>query len=253
MSVAPPESPSGFLVLDKPAGISSARALNAVKFRLPRGMKVGHAGTLDPFATGVLVVLVGRATKQCERVMGLPKGYEATLKLGATTATLDPESPEVITEGAQPPSAPAIERVLGRFVGDVVQVPPAFSAVKVSGRRAYELARGGSDVQVPPRSVRVDKLRLISYDWPTLQVELLCGRGFYVRSLARDIGTVLGTGAYLTALRRTVVGPFQVEAAAQFNAHPLTLLPLDWLEHASSACTSAPHADAGVGEPARRL
>src|SRR5690606_36991517 len=120
------------------------------KRRLPRGTKVGHAGTLDPFATGVLVVLVGRATRRCEDVMGLPKRYEATLRLGATTETLDPESPEQPVPGAAEPTTAELARVLAGFQGEIEQVPPAHSAIKVAGRRAYDLARAGESVKLPP-------------------------------------------------------------------------------------------------------
>ena len=225
------EKPAGFLVLDKPAGLSSAKALNAVKRRLARGTKVGHAGTLDPFATGVLVVLVGGATRLCERVMGLPKRYEATLRLGATTPTLDPESPEQPVPGAVAPSLDAVKRVLAGFQGEIEQVPPAHSAIKVDGRRAYDLARAGESVQLPPRKVRIDRVELFGFEWPNLRLAVECGRGFYVRSFARDVGEALGTGAYLTALRRTHVGPFSEGMAISTEGdEPLPLLPLEWLE-----------------------
>ena len=231
MAGAPPEKPSGLLVLDKPAGISSARALNAVKARLLRGTKVGHAGTLDPFATGVLVVLVGRATKLCERVMGLPKRYEATLRLGATTETLDPESPEQQVAGAVPPALGEINRVLAGFHGEIQQSPPAHSAIKVGGRRAYDLARSGDFMQLPARKVRIYRVECFGLDWPDLRLAVECGRGFYVRSFARDIGEALGTGAYLKALRRTHVGPFAREMAVNLaDGGPLPLLPEQWLE-----------------------
>jgi tRNA pseudouridine55 synthase len=228
----PPQKPSGVLVLDKPAGISSARALNAIKGRLPRGTKVGHAGTLDPFATGVLVVLVGRATRSCERLMGLPKGYEAALRLGATTPTLDPESPESLTlpPGVPPPAREQVQEVLLRFVGEIEQAPPAFSAIKVAGRRAYDLARGGEAVSLPPRRVRVDAIGLLDCVWPELRIFVRSGRGFYVRSLARDIGEALGVGAYLTALRRTFVGPFTLGMAAPPGNQAPALISLSQLE-----------------------
>ncbi len=228
------EKPSGFLVLDKPAGVSSARALNAVKRRLPRSTKVGHAGTLDPFATGVLVVLVGAATRQCEAIMGLPKGYEAHLRLGATTATLDPESPEIATSPPPvPPSREAVLSVLERFRGEILQVPPAFSALKVAGRRAYDLARGGREVRLKPRMVRVYRLELLEYAWPAMNIALECGRGFYVRSLARDVGEALSTVAYLSALRRTFVGPFTQNLSIRDVPDPPPLLAPDWLQDRS--------------------
>jgi tRNA pseudouridine55 synthase len=214
---------TGIINLDKPAGLSSARAVARVKRLLPRGTKIGHAGTLDPFATGVLLLLVGKATKQCERLMGEAKQYDATIKLGATTATLDPESPEEPIEtsstGFQPvhsgseeahglKTRATIEATLQQFVGEIQQRPPAFSAMKIGGQRAYKLARGGHDVQLEARTVRVYGIELLDYAWPLVRVRIDCGRGTYIRSIARDLGEALGVGGYLTQLRRTRIGPF---------------------------------------------
>jgi tRNA pseudouridine55 synthase len=218
---------NGIITLNKPAGISSARAVARVKRLLPRGTKIGHAGTLDPFATGVLLLLVGKATKQCERLMGEAKRYEATIKLGATTATLDPESPEepfAKSGTGDPPvlfdvnshgrvARATIEQLLRGFIGEIPQRPPAFSAMKVGGQRAYKLARGGHDVQLEPRTVRVYAIELLDYGWPLLRVRIDCGRGTYIRSIARDVGEALGVGGYLTQLRRTRVGAFDVSDA----------------------------------------
>lgn len=225
---------NGIINLDKPAALSSARAVARVKRLLPRGTKIGHAGTLDPFATGVLLLLVGRGTKQCERFMGEPKQYETTIKLGATTATLDPESPEepFRSTGFQPvlPSSEeehglktraTVEEVLKHFVGEIQQRPPAFSAMKVGGRRAYKLARSGEPVQLDPRTVHVYGIELLDYTWPLLRVRIDCGRGTYIRSIARDVGEALGVGGYLTQLRRTRIGSFDVTNAVtleQFEA-----------------------------------
>ena len=147
----------GVINLDKPPGLTSARAVTAVKRLLPRGTKIGHAGTLDPFATGVLLLLVGRATKACERLMDAPKQYETTVKLGASTATDDLESPEIVTESLppEPPAAADVEAALRPFVGEILQRPPAFSAMRIDGRRAYDLARQGKPVELKPRPVRV--------------------------------------------------------------------------------------------------
>lgn len=207
--------PYGIFNIDKPVGVSSARIVARIKRLLPRGTKVGHAGTLDPFATGVLLILVGRATKLCESLMGAAKGYDATIKLGATTATLDPESAEIVTEGAKSVDDVAtIQAVIDRFIGVIPQRPPAFSAMKIAGRRAYDLARKGQEVELAERPVRIDRIDILSYRWPELRIQMECGRGTYVRSLARDIGEALGTGGYLTQLRRTFVGPYRAEAAA---------------------------------------
>jgi tRNA pseudouridine55 synthase len=216
--------PEGFLVLDKPAGQTSARALDAVKRRFGRGTKVGHAGTLDPFATGVLVALVGRATKKSNDVMAMPKTYDATLRLGVTTETLDPESAEVPDVSAKPAAMERVTAVLAACRGEIQQTPPAYSAIKVAGRRAYDLARGGADVVLPPRPVMVYDLQLIEYAWPTLRISMRVGRGFYVRSLARDLAIALGTTGYLTDLRRNAVGCFEVEKATGVEGE---LLPLE--------------------------
>ena len=215
----------GILNLDKPAGPSSAAVLNRLKRLLPRGTKVGHAGTLDPFATGVLLVLVGRATKSCERLMDQPKRYDAAIRLGATTATDDPESVAVPWPGAVPPTADAVAAVLPRFVGRVLQRPPAFSAMKVGGRRAYALARGGAEVVLPPREVNVYGIEVLSYEWPTLRLRVDCGRGTYVRAIARDVGETLGVGGHLSELRRTRVGPFDASDAVGPDALTAETLP----------------------------
>lgn len=207
------DAKDGVLLLDKPAGISSAGLLNRVKRLLPRGTKIGHAGTLDPFATGLLIALVGKATKKCETVMGQPKTYLATVKLGAITDTLDPESAERIVGGPVPDRA-AVEQALAAFAGDVRQVPPAFSAMKVNGRRAYDLARKGHEVELAPRTVKVYRLTLVRYEYPHVDLDMEVGRGFYVRSLARDLGAALGSAGYLTALRRTRIGGYGVDDAA---------------------------------------
>lgn len=198
----------GVLNIDKSAGRSSAYVVNGVKRLLPRGTKIGHAGTLDPFATGVLLLLVGRATKLCERLMDEPKQYEATVKLGATTTTDDPESPETPTIDVMPVGVDAVRAAIAPLVGDVLQRPPPFSALKVAGRRAYDLARRGGTVELEPRRVRIDSIALLEYEWPLARLRIDCGRGTYVRAIARDLGAALGVGGYLTALRRTAVGPF---------------------------------------------
>jgi tRNA pseudouridine55 synthase len=208
----------GILNIDKPPGPSSAAVLNRLKRLVPRGTKVGHAGTLDPFATGVLLVLVGRGTKLCERLMDLPKQYDATVRLGATTATDDPASPPQPWPDAVPPTAEQVAAALPRFVGRILQRPPPFSAIKVDGRRAYDLARGGADVALPPRPVDVYAIELLAYDWPILRIRVDCGRGTYVRAIARDLGEALNVGGHLTDLRRTRVGPFDVTAAVTPDA-----------------------------------
>lgn len=208
----------GILILDKPPGMSSARAVSAVKRLLPRGTKIGHAGTLDPFATGVLLLLIGKATKACERLMDSAKQYDATIRFGATTATDDPESPaEPWTprsgEGS-PPMQDAVREKLAAMVGVIQQQPPAFSALKIGGRRAYDLARKGAEVKLAPRPVRIYGIDLLSYEWPDLRLRIDCGRGTYIRSIARELGEKLDVGGHLTQLRRTAIGEYRIENAS---------------------------------------
>jgi tRNA pseudouridine55 synthase len=208
----------GIINLDKPAGLTSARAVSRVKRLLGGKVKVGHAGTLDPFATGVLLVLVGRATKTCEQLMGLSKTYDAVVHLGATTPTDDVDSQETAWPGAAPIAIEAIHETLAQFVGETLQKPPAYSALKVGGRRAYVLARLGRAPKLSARMVRIDSIELLSYYWPLLSIRVRCGRGTYIRALARDIGEKLNVGGYLTALRRTSIGAFDVSSAVSLES-----------------------------------
>ncbi|MHC4954938.1 MAG: tRNA pseudouridine(55) synthase TruB [Planctomycetota bacterium] len=199
----------GVLVLDKAAGISSAKALNAVKQRFGRKTKVGHAGTLDPFATGVLLALVGDATRLSALAMALDKEYRATVRFGWRTDTLDPDG-EVVAEldpGRAPPDG--LDEAVRAFVGEIEQQPPAYSALKVNGRRAYDLARKGEATELAPRRVHVYAMEIESVRWPEVDVLVRCGQGTYIRALARDLGEALGLPASLTALRRTAIGPFR--------------------------------------------
>jgi tRNA pseudouridine55 synthase len=211
---SPSTNPNGIINVDKPSGPSSARVVAQVRQRLARHTRIGHAGTLDPFATGVLLLLVGRSTTRlCQRLMALPKSYDATVKLGATSGTDDPTSPECLAPGAPVPTRQQIQAAVARFVGDILQQPPVYSAIKVGGRRAYQLARQGKVVQLPARTVHVDRMEVADYTWPLLYLRIECGRGTYIRSIARDLGRQLGTGAYLTQLRRTRIGPYHVADA----------------------------------------
>jgi tRNA pseudouridine55 synthase len=199
---------SGILNLDKPPGLSSAAALNRIKPLLPRGVKIGHAGTLDPFATGVLLVLIGKATRSCEQLMNLPKSYETTIRFGATTPTDDPTAEPAPVPGATAPTPEQVAQAINLFTGVIQQKPPVFSAMKIAGRRAYDLARKGKAVELAARPVRVDAIGILSYQWPDLRLTIDCGRGTYIRAIARDLGQALAVGGYLSALRRTKVGPF---------------------------------------------
>jgi len=215
----------GILSIDKPAGITSARVVSHVKRVLPRGTKIGHAGTLDPFATGVLLLLIGRATKLCEQLMESPKQYVTTVRLGATTDTDDLDSPEHPTPNVIYPTIEQIQSTLLQFIGTIQQRPPAYSAMKVGGRRAYALAREGQPVPLAERPVRIDDLRLLSYEPPDVRLQIDCGRGTYIRSIARDLGERLQCGGYLTQLRRTRVGRFTADEALSLEKLSETTLP----------------------------
>jgi tRNA pseudouridine55 synthase len=207
----------GLIVLDKPAGITSAGALNRVKHLLDRSTRIGHAGTLDPFATGVLLLLLGKATKSSEMLMNQPKSYDATIKLGASTSTDDLESPEIPWPGAAEPSLDEIKSAAAHFSGIISQIPPAFSALKLAGQPAYKLARRGTPVDLKPRDVRIDRFEVISWHWPLLKIRVDCGRGTYIRAIARDIGKMVNTGGFLTELRRTRIGALDISVAVPLD------------------------------------
>ncbi len=221
---------NGLLVVDKPAGLSSMDVVRRVR-RAAGDARTGHAGTLDPLATGVVICCLGRATRCVERLMELAKTYEATVDLSAFTSTDDAEGEAEPVEAASPPRREAIEAACTRLTGWIDQRPPAFSAVHVGGQRAYKRARRGEAMEMPVRRVRVDAIEVLGYAWPRLELRVTCGRGTYLRSLARDLGVMLGTGGYLTALRRTAVGPYSVEQAVPIERceRPITqddLLPM---------------------------
>jgi tRNA pseudouridine55 synthase len=202
----------GLLIVDKPAGITSRKVVDRVEHWFP-GVRIGHAGTLDPLATGVLVLCLGQATRLIEYVQELPKTYEARIRLGAWSSTDDAEGP---LEQVPDPPVPTDDRLrdaLSRFVGWIEQIPPAHSAAHVQGQRAYRLARRGKPVALTPRRVWIERIHLHQYRFPDLELTIECGKGTYIRSLARDLGQVLGCGGYLTALRRTRIGPFRITEA----------------------------------------
>jgi tRNA pseudouridine55 synthase len=210
----------GLLVLDKPGGLTSRAALDRALRWFPRGTRMGHTGTLDPLATGVLVLCLGAATRLAEYVQRMGKTYRAGLLLGARSDTDDADGTVTPTAGADAPGAAALRECLAGFVGTVEQVPPAFSAAKVTGRRAYDLARQGHEVALTARSVRIYGIDVLRYAWPHLELEVRCGKGTYVRSLARDLGDRLGCGGLVAMLRRTRVGPFTAEEAVSLEATP---------------------------------
>ncbi len=201
----------GILLVDKPKGMTSNRVVTAVKRRF--GVKVGHAGTLDPLATGVLPLLVGEATKIASHLLHDRKVYETVMHLGVVTDTLDAEGQVTDRRPVPELTAGDMKSVLDRFVGDSEQIPPAFSAIKIDGRRAYSLARSGREVAIPSRKVTVYSMELRAMDLPRVTVRMEVSGGTYVRALVRDIGQALGCGAHVEELRRLVHGPFRVERA----------------------------------------
>jgi len=219
-----------FLYINKPYRMSSFGALAHIRYLVSKKIhvkrvKMGHAGTLDPLATGVLILCTGKATKQIETLQMHDKEYTATLQLGATTPSYDMEHEVDATYPTAHITRELIERVLAGFVGDIQQVPPLFSAVMVDGHRAYKLARKGSDVELKAKPVRIDELELTAFDPATMQmsIRVVCGKGTYIRSLARDIGAALDSGAYLTALCRTRVGNVRIEDCQTFDSFPAWL------------------------------
>jgi len=252
-----PTPVAGLLVLDKPLGFSSAKAVAVVKARLRRGgqpksIKVGHAGTLDPLATGVLVILVGKATRLQDRVMAGEKGYLTGVDLSAFTTTDDAEGERDEVRVETPPTRAQIEAVLAEhFTGEIQQTPPAFSAIKRGGKRAYAEARAGREVTLQPRPVTVHSIGVVDYDYPSLTLDIACGKGTYIRSIARDLGERLGTGGTLSSLRRTKVGEFTIDQAVTIDGLP-DPLPLSELRtndetRALIAKLSPPAGPAGHG------
>ncbi|MCQ2083915.1 MAG: tRNA pseudouridine(55) synthase TruB [Bacteroidaceae bacterium] len=204
------------LCFDKPYRWTSFDVVGRIRRLLCRKMgikklKVGHAGTLDPLATGVLIVCTGRATKQIDTLQAGTKEYIATLRLGATTPSFDLEKPIDATYPTEHITREMVEQVLERFKGEIQQVPPTFSACKVDGKRAYEMARKGKEVELKPKTLVIDEIELTDCSLPDITIRVVCSKGTYIRALARDIGQALDSGAHLTALRRTRVGKYAVQ------------------------------------------
>lgn len=202
----------GILNLNKPKGVTSRDVVNVVQ-KLVRPIKVGHAGTLDPMATGVLVVCLGKATRLISKIQDRPKSYVAEFTLGQTSDTDDSTGKVTETDIAEPIDQHAIHDALEHFVGKIQQVPPAYSAVRVKGQRAYKMARDGQQVELQAKEVNVHSVNIVHYDWPKLVVDVRCGSGTYIRSIARDLGQALNTGGLMSALQRTQIGPFSVKQA----------------------------------------
>lgn len=219
------------ICINKPYRMSSFGALARVRYLISQRLgvkrvKTGHAGTLDPLATGVLILCTGRATKRIDELQAHTKEYTATLQLGATTASYDMEHPVDATYPTEHITRELIETTLPKFVGEIQQVPPAYSACKVNGDRAYKLMRKGRDVELKPKTLRIDEIELLWFDPEKMQmsIRVVCGKGTYIRALARDIGEALNSGAYLTALCRTRVGDIRIEDCIKLDDVPA------WLE-----------------------
>jgi tRNA pseudouridine55 synthase len=220
------EAISGWICLDKPEGLGSTQAVGAVR-RAFNANKAGHAGTLDPLASGVLPIALGEATKTVPFLADAAKAYRFCIAWGETTTSFDREGPVTATSTARP-TREEVTQALKAFIGEIDQVPPAFSAVKVAGERAYALARRGETPELAPRRVRIHDARLLAHDAETSELEIECGKGFYVRSLARDLAAVLGACGHVSALRRTAVGAFT-------EARAITLVFIDELCHRGAA------------------
>lgn len=209
------------ILIDKPAGLSSFGVVARVRRRLSmeagKKVKVGHTGTLDPFATGLLILLANKATKLSNQFLKLDKWYEATICLGKTSTTGDPEGEIAEQNTEKVPTLEEVKAVVNQFVGQITQTVPAFSAVKINGQRAYQLARRGEAVSMPTRQIEIYSLEILSYDYPELVIRTHVSSGTYIRTLGEDIGKALGVGAYLTSLRRTQVGDYQIKNAVKLS------------------------------------
>ncbi len=215
--------------IDKPYGISSFKALAHVRYHISRRIggkiKTGHAGTLDPLATGVLIICTGKATKKIEELQQHTKEYIARLQLGATTASYDLEQPVDATYPTEHITLPLIEETLRGFIGQIEQIPPIYSACKVNGKRAYKMARKGKEVELKAKTLIINELELLAFDAEEkkMDIRVVCSKGTYIRALARDIGLALESGAYLTSLRRTRVGDLKVENCISLKDFPAWL------------------------------
>jgi tRNA pseudouridine55 synthase len=247
----------GLLLVDKPAGVTSHDVVDSVRRTLAT-KKVGHAGTLDPMATGLLLIGVGRATRLLRFLGGLAKTYEGTLRLGVETDTLDADG-EVVRESPVDVTEDQLAGAMRGMVGESLQAPPAYSAVKVGGRKLYEAARAGERLEAEPRPIRVDAFDLLSFESPDATFRVVCSGGTYVRVLAADVGAAVSTGAHLTTLRRTAIGPYRVGDATTPDAvnEPLPIqaavghlprLDLD-TDEAAAASHGRPLGPAGLTGP----
>lgn len=241
---------NGILVIDKPGGMTSRDAVNRAQKWFPKKTKLGHTGTLDPLATGVLVLCVGAATRLAEYVQAMGKTYHTRIRLGHRSDTDDVDGNVTPVPGATPVSEVEIRAALAPFLGTISQIPPAYSALKVAGQRAHELARGGEDVKLAARPVTVSRIEFLRYTWPELDLEIDCGKGTYIRSIARDLGKSLSVGGIVQTLRRTRVGPFTAEQGIALDADPRTMS--ERLRPMSEAVVDLPRVELD-GDEARRF
>lgn len=204
------------LLLDKPIGWTSFNMVQKVRY-LTRVTKVGHAGTLDPLATGLLIICTGKFTKQINTYMGMTKEYTGSMVIGATTPTYDLESEPENFKNIDHVSAEQIHLTTKQFVGPILQMPPQHSAIKKDGKRLYESARQGIEVKVDPRPITIESFEITKIELPTIDFKVVCSTGTYIRSLVKDFGDTLGVGAYMSALRRTRIGDFKIEDAMQWE------------------------------------
>lgn len=215
----------GILLIDKPAEMTSfgvvARVRRVLSEQNGAKTKVGHCGTLDPFATGLLILCVGKECRNAGEYMKHDKVYEATIRLGQTSSTGDPEG-EITTVNDKQPSHEEVDEAVKKFIGEIKQTPPAHSAIKINGQRAYQLARAGKEVEMPERTVTIHSLDVVEYAYPELKIRTHVSSGTYIRTLAQDIGEALGTGAYCTQLRRTMIADWDIENAQQLGAFGIT-------------------------------
>lgn len=235
---------SGILLVDKPYRLSSTSIVSVCKRRLinsgePKSTKVGHGGTLDPLASGLMVILFGKATKLCDRVMLGRKRYITTIDLSRSSTTDDLEGELTDVHVATPPTREQVDAALAPFHGVIMQRPPIHSAIWVGGERSYDLARAGKATELKLRPVEIHELSVVEYAWPLLTIDVACGKGTYIRSLARDIGTALGAGGVLTALRRTEVAPFDIKDAVHLDNVPDPLTRAHLLDPAKYMPTGA--------------
>ena len=206
------------LLINKPLTWTSFDVVNKIRYSLKKYLgikkiKVGHAGTLDPLATGLVIVCTGKATKEIDQYLGLQKRYVASVRLGATTPTLDMETEPDHEFPWKHVTTQRLEEIVQAFQGEIEQVPPVFSALKVNGRKAYEMARKGQEVKMQPRQVTIHDMQVLEANLPDFKVDVTCSKGTYIRSLARDLGTALDSGAFLTGLIRTEIGDFELDMA----------------------------------------